>query len=83
MAVETHPGATVVPPQAIYLDEARNPHVYGIAGDTAIAIPVRIGIETPSLVELLFGPKPGDSVILTGGYGLTDKAKIRVQGEPK
>ena len=83
MAVETHPGATVVPPQAIYLDEARNPHVYGIAGDTAIAIPVKVGIETPSLVELLFGPKPGDSVILTGGYGLTDKAKIRVQGEPK
>ncbi len=83
MAVETHPGATVVPPQAIYLDEARNPHVYRVEGDTAVAVPVKVGIETPSLVELLSGPKLGDSVILTGGYGLTDKAKIRVQGEPK
>jgi RND family efflux transporter MFP subunit len=83
LAVETHAGATVVPPQAIYLDEARNPHVYAIEGDTAIAIPVKVGIETPSLVELLSGPKPGDSVILTGGYGLTDKAKVRVQGESK
>jgi hypothetical protein len=46
-------------------------------------VPVKVGIETPALVELLSGPKPGDSVILTGGYGLTDKAKIRVQGEAK
>lgn len=83
MAVETHAGATVVPPQAVYLDEARNPHVYGVNGDTAIAIPVKVGIETPTLVELLSGPKPGDSVILTGGYGLTDKAKVRIQGESK
>ena len=83
MAVETHAGATVVPPQAVYLDEARNPHVYGVNGDTAVAIPVKVGIETPALVELLSGPKPGDSIILNGGYGLTDKAKIRIQGESK
>jgi RND family efflux transporter MFP subunit len=83
IAVETHTGATVVPPQAVYLDEARNPHVYGVEGDTAVAIPVKVGIETPSLVELLSGPKPGDSIILNGGYGLTDKAKVRIQGESK
>jgi RND family efflux transporter MFP subunit len=83
LAVETHAGATVVPPQAIYLDEARNPHVYRVESDTAVAIPVKVGIETPSLVELLSGPKLGDTVILTGGYGLTDKAKIRIQGESK
>jgi len=83
VVLETHAGATAVPPQAVYLDEERNPHVYRVEGDTAIATPVKVGIETPSLVELLSGPKPGDSVILTGGYGLTDKAKIRVQGEPK
>lgn len=83
VAVETHRDATVVPPQAIYLDEGRNPHVYGVEGEVAVVIPVKVGIETPSLVELLSGPKPGDSVILTGGYGLTDKAKIRVQGESK
>lgn len=83
VALETHVGATVVPPQAVYLDEERNPHVYRVEGDTAIATPVKIGIETPSLVELLSGPKSGDSVILNGGYGLTDKAKVKVQGEAK
>jgi RND family efflux transporter MFP subunit len=83
VVLETHAGAAVVPPQAVYLDEARTPHVYRVEGDTAIATPVKVGIETPSLVEILSGPKPGDAVILNGGYGLTDKAKIRVQGEPK
>ena len=83
VAVETHRGATVVPPQAVYLDQDRNPHVYRVDGDTAIAVPVKVGIETPSQVELLSGVKPGDSVILNGGYGLADKAKVRVQGESK
>ena len=82
-AIETHTGATVVPPQAVYLDEAGHRHVYRVEGDTATAVAVQIGIETPSQVELLSGAKPGDTVVLTGGYGLADKAKVRVQGEAK
>jgi hypothetical protein len=31
---------------------------------------------------LLSGVKAGDTVILTGGYGLGDKAKVSVQAAP-
>jgi RND family efflux transporter MFP subunit len=81
--LETHAGATVVPPQAVYLDQQGQPHVYRVEGDASTSVPVQLGIETPELVEILSGVKPGDSVILTGGYGLAEKAKVRVQGEAK
>lgn len=81
--IETHKDAIVVPPQAVYLDQQGRPHVYRVEGDTATAVAVQVGIETPTQVELLSGVKSGDSIILNGGYGLGEKAKIRVQGEAK
>jgi len=79
--VETHARALVVPPQAIYRDEAGQPRVFVVSGDSATAVPVELGIETKDRVELLAGVKEGDTVILTGGYGLGDKANIRVQSQ--
>jgi membrane fusion protein, multidrug efflux system len=80
--VETHPKALTVPAQAIYRDQDSNPRVFLVTGDTATSTAVTLGFETPDKVELLSGVKPGDTVILTGGYGLSDKAKISVQAAP-
>jgi membrane fusion protein (multidrug efflux system) len=83
VTIETHTEALVVPAPAVYLDQQGHPHVYRVEGDTSTAVAVTIGIETPQRVELLSGVKAGDSVILTGGYGLGDKAKVRVQSDVK
>ncbi|HXJ16784.1 MAG TPA: efflux RND transporter periplasmic adaptor subunit [Candidatus Polarisedimenticolia bacterium] len=79
--VETHTRALVVPPEAIYRDEAGRPRVFVVNGDSATAVPVELGIETKESIELLSGVQEGQTVILTGGYGLGDKANIRVRSQ--
>lgn len=79
--IETHSHALTVPPAAIYRDEEGQPRVFVVSQDSATAVPVKIGIETKDRVELADAPgvKEGDTAILTGGYGLGDKAKVRTQ----
>ena len=77
--VETHPNALTVPPQSIYHDESGQTQVYIVEGDTAKAAPVKLGIQTGNHVEILEGVKAGDTIILTGGYGLGDTAKVKIQ----
>ena len=79
LPLETHANTLVVPTQAVYRDEEGKPQVYRVQGDNAEAVPVELGIEAKGRVELLSGAKPGDTIILTGGYGLTDKAKVKVK----
>ena len=76
--IDTHTRALVVPPQAIYHDEAGDSLVFIVNQNTATAAPVKVGIQTKDSVELLDGVKEGDTVILTGGYGLGDKAAVQV-----
>jgi len=76
--LETHPRALVVPSQAVYRDEKGQPCVYRIQGDTAELIPVKLGLETQDRVELLAGAQDGETVILVGGYGLGDHAKVKI-----
>ncbi len=78
--VDTHKGALVVPPQAIYRDQQGEPRVYRVDGEVAMAVPVQTGAETKDRVELLSGVKEGDAVILTGGYGLSEKTRVKVKG---
>lgn len=82
VALQTHAKALVVPPQAIYKDEAGELHVYRVTGTDSVSVPVKVGIETPEMVELLSGVQEGDQLILSGGYGLPDKAKVTVKGAP-
>jgi len=44
-------------------------------------VPVKLGIETKDRVELEDpgSVREGDTIILSGGYGLGDKAKIQTQ----
>lgn len=77
--VETHANALTVPPQSIYHDESGETQVYVVQGDTAKAAPVKLGIQTSDRVEILEGVKAGDTIILTGGYGLGDTTKVKIQ----
>jgi membrane fusion protein (multidrug efflux system) len=77
--LETHANALVAPPQAVYRGADGQPRIFRVQGDTAEAVPVKLGIETQELVELLSGGQAGETVILSGGYGLGDHAKIKVK----
>ncbi len=80
IAVNTHAGALTVPAEAIYHDAAGQARVYLVQQDSATAVPVKLGIETKDRVELADGAvKEGDSIILAGGYGLSDQAKIQTK----
>jgi RND family efflux transporter MFP subunit len=76
---ETHHQTLLIPAQALYHDEGNHPVVYRVEGDNATGVPVKIGVATPDKVEILDGVKAGDTVILTGGYGLSDKARVKVK----
>lgn len=79
LPVKRHGDGLVVPKQAIYPDEAGEPHVYKVNGDEAEAVAVELGAQTADSAEILSGVHEGDTVILTGGYGLAEKAKVRVK----
>ncbi len=80
--IDTHHNVLLVPPQSIYKDDQGQARIFQVAGDTATAQPVKLGIETPDQVEIIDGATEGEKIILTGGYGLGDKAKISVQTAP-
>lgn len=67
----------VVPKQAIYPDENGEPHVYKVTGDQAEFTPVEVGVQTKDQAQLTSGVSEGDTVIVTGGYGLPEKARVR------
>jgi membrane fusion protein, heavy metal efflux system len=69
----------VVPRQSLYPDESGTLRVYKVTGDEAQAVAVKIGVETADKAEILSGLNEGDTVIVTGGYGLPDHAKVHVK----
>lgn len=77
--IQTDSNALTVPPQSIYHDETGATQVYEVKDDTATAVPVKLGIQTNNSVEILSGVKAGDTVILTGGYGLGATSKIKIK----
>jgi membrane fusion protein, multidrug efflux system len=83
MAGETHSQALVVASKAVYRDQEGSAMVYRVDGTTATAVPVKTGIEAGGRIELLSGAREGDTIILTGGYGLGDKAEISVEAGGK
>lgn len=80
--IEKHAQALCVPPDSIYRDDSGQPRVYLVENDSAKAVPVELGIQNKDLVEITSGVKAGDTVILKGGYGLADTAKIQIAPPP-
>lgn len=77
--IETHKNVLLVPSQSIYRDEEGKPRVFQVEGDTATAQDVKLGIETAATDEILDGVTAGETIILNNGYGIEDKAKVKVE----
>lgn len=52
--------------------------VFVVKNGKAIQTAVKIGIQTPSNVQILSGLHPGEKVVTTGQYSLEDGAKVTV-----
>jgi RND family efflux transporter MFP subunit len=77
--VETHKNALIIPAEAIYRDESGKPIVYEVNGGVAKVADVTPGIESNGKAEILEGVKEGDTIILSGGYGLGDGTKVKIK----
>jgi multidrug efflux pump subunit AcrA (membrane-fusion protein) len=86
----TIPDAVVVPPSAI-LPGPDGGTVVAVVGRDSLAHMkrVEIGLREPDKAQILSGVAPGERVIVAGGVGLGDNAKVRImkagekpEGEP-
>jgi len=55
------------------------PQVYKVQGDEAESISVGVGVQSGDWIEILKGIKEGDTIVVTGGYGLPAKSKVHVK----
>jgi len=69
----------VVPRAAVYPDETGKPHLYKVTGDEAESVPVKVGVQAGDKAEILEGVQEGNVVVVSGGYGLPEKAKVHVK----
>ena len=69
----------LVPVQAIYPNDAGEPQVYKVTGDQAEAVPVKLGVQSGGRAEILEGVSESETVVVNGGYGLPEKAKVQVK----
>lgn len=77
--VETHKNALIIPAEAVYRDESGKPIVYEVSGGVAKVMGITPGIESKGKAEILDGVKDGDTIILSGGYGLDDGTKVKIK----
>ena len=63
----------------MYPDETGKPHLYKVTGDEAESVPVKVGVQAGDKAEILEGVQEGDVVVVSGGYGLPEKAKVHVK----
>lgn len=73
------PDATVVPIAALFQDAERGTFYVFVAGSDSVAhrTPVDVGIRSSELAQITRGLSPGQLVITSGGYALSDGLKIR------
>jgi hypothetical protein len=78
-SVDTH--AAVLPKTALLTDESQRDYwvMKMINDSTAVKVPVREGLESDTTVQII-SPKfsPTDSILISGNYGLSDTALVRV-----
>jgi membrane fusion protein, multidrug efflux system len=78
------PDAIVIPAAALFQDaEHNNFYVFSVGGDgRAHRTIVVTGIRTPNEVQVTQGLKPGQLVITSGGYALSDGLHVRASVTP-
>jgi multidrug efflux pump subunit AcrA (membrane-fusion protein) len=75
--------AMVVPLTAILPGEEGGTAVVVVSSDSVAHLrKVDVGIREGDKVQLLNGVKPGESVVVVGGLGVEDKAKVKVLTAP-
>jgi HlyD family secretion protein len=79
IATEIYKAATVVPAAAILPGEEGGTAVLTVSSDSiAHKRTVTIGVREGNQVQILSGANPGEEVVVVGGMGLDDKAKVNV-----
>ncbi len=80
--VITHsvPDAIVIPAAALFQDDDGSFHVFIVGkDDKAHRVPVTLGIRNRDQAQVTSGLTPGDLVITSGGYALSDGLKVSVE----
>jgi len=76
--------AMVIPSAALFQGSGETAYVFVAGADgRAHRTPVVAGIQTPLIVQVTSGLRPGESVITSGGYALSDGLRITVAQEPR
>jgi HlyD family secretion protein len=79
IATEVYKAATVVPAAAILPGEEGGAAVLTVSSDSiAHKRTVTLGVREGNQVQILSGANPGEEVVVVGGMGLDDKAKVKV-----
>ena len=89
-SVEVHittrsvPDAIVIPAAALFEDaERNNSYVFTVGSDNrAHRVVIATGIRSPTEVQVTRGLTPGDLVITSGGYALSDGLEVRATVTP-
>jgi len=74
--VERHENALVIPADALVTEKAKT-SVFALDENKARKVPVKIGFNDGTSVEILDGIKPGQRVILVGKLGLNDGQPVK------
>jgi HlyD family secretion protein len=71
----------VVVPTAAVLPSAEGDTVVMVVGSDSVAHEhkVEVGVREPDKVQIVSGVKAGEQVVISGGVGLEDKAKVRIE----
>jgi len=76
---EEFKAATVVPAAAILPGEEGGTAVLTVGSDSTVRRKtVKVGVREGNQVQILSGVTPGEEVVVVGGLGLDDKAKVKV-----
>ena len=79
IVVEEFKAASVVPAAAILPGEEGGTAVLTVGSDSTVhRKTVRVGVREGNQVQILNGVTPGEEVVVVGGLGLDDKAKVKV-----
>jgi HlyD family secretion protein len=79
IVAEEFKAATVVPAAAILPGEEGGTAVLTVGSDSTVhRKTVKVGVREGNQAQILAGVAPGEEVVVVGGLGLDDKAKVKV-----
>jgi RND family efflux transporter MFP subunit len=79
IVAEEFKAATVVPAAAILPGEEGGTAALTVGSDSTVRRKtVKVGVREGNQVQILSGLTPGEEVVVVGGLGLDDKAKVKV-----